>query len=518
MKNYLILCLITIIGLIGCTKDSEYVDTVQSIPQTRAVPTIGFDWENADWMPTPPTQTKIPSPWVGQGSIVSTYGLDIVNDRKAIDGWELLYSTFDPNATGQLVNPYFILYNKYRGIMRIFIYTTTQFVAQSSNIQDAISIVSNHPTTLLRFLESDLIDATAPVSQIYQQMQPVPSDGSLPLAANKWYMMQYEFAYDPNIASIPYDQIQLNWRLNYYNIQNVSIGGNVAGELKGIIGSTQPNFFSKLKEPITVAGSGALAIIGQNVILNHAINPETGENSMGISKYTFKAVYDGISSAVTSSIKDLPNAIGSFLTGIFGGGSTSTPISLRLNASISMTGSSTGAGSFPSSPTSMWMPGTNISSSAVGLIPLYNQPLGVINFIGNPKITFQEKVYVRKEYDWEGHDYLRTDSYLYPPKSFDFSQYLLINPAVSAIADIEVVKQDLVTVQKVNPDDTDGGASINRDYYFYTSDGSDPGFYMDCYVRLCVKVTPKNGGAESMIVKTFKLDWDYESEIVSFEQ
>lgn len=41
------------------------------------------------------------------------------------------------------------------------------------------------------------------------QMQPAPMDGSLPLAANRWYMMQYELAYDPNLADIPYKDIRL---------------------------------------------------------------------------------------------------------------------------------------------------------------------------------------------------------------------------------------------------------------------------------------------------------------------
>ena len=135
--------------LTGC--NNEIIDIEKhstAAITTRSVPTVWFDWENADWMPTPTGQSPIPSPWVGQGSIASTYGLDIVEDRKAIDGWELLYSTFDPNGVGQLINPYFILYNKYRGIMRIFIYITTQFVAQSSNIQDAISIISNQPQYL----------------------------------------------------------------------------------------------------------------------------------------------------------------------------------------------------------------------------------------------------------------------------------------------------------------------------------------------------------------------------------
>lgn len=63
---------------------------------TRAVPTLYFDWENVDWMPTPAGQSRIPTPWVGQGSLAGSYDLTIVNDHKASDGWELLYSTFDP--------------------------------------------------------------------------------------------------------------------------------------------------------------------------------------------------------------------------------------------------------------------------------------------------------------------------------------------------------------------------------------------------------------------------------------
>lgn len=81
---------------------------------SRSVIPEQFDWENSDWMPTPPEQSPIPTPWIGQGSIASTYGLDIVNDRKKSEGWELMYSTFRHEG-GPLVNPYFILYNKYRG-------------------------------------------------------------------------------------------------------------------------------------------------------------------------------------------------------------------------------------------------------------------------------------------------------------------------------------------------------------------------------------------------------------------
>ena len=36
----------------------------QSSVQTRAIPTQDFDWEAADWMPTPVGQSRIPVPWI----------------------------------------------------------------------------------------------------------------------------------------------------------------------------------------------------------------------------------------------------------------------------------------------------------------------------------------------------------------------------------------------------------------------------------------------------------------------
>lgn len=80
-------------------------DTTTSPLLTRAVPTLYFDWENVDWMPTPHGQSRIPTPWVGQGSLVGTYDWEIVNDYKAFDGWELLYSTFDPTHPARLSTP-----------------------------------------------------------------------------------------------------------------------------------------------------------------------------------------------------------------------------------------------------------------------------------------------------------------------------------------------------------------------------------------------------------------------------
>ena len=131
-----LLAILAAITIVSCTSDTVDTEPVIPVtPQTRAIPTPTFDWANAEWMPVPAGQSAIPSPWNGAGSISYTYGMDITNDRYPNAGWELLYNTFDANASGPLVNPYFVLYNKYRGILRIYLYLTTEFVATSSYLQ-----------------------------------------------------------------------------------------------------------------------------------------------------------------------------------------------------------------------------------------------------------------------------------------------------------------------------------------------------------------------------------------------
>lgn len=518
MKKFLIyFCYAAILcSICSCSKEAiELNQPVVNNYGTRAIPTLWFDWENADYMPTPPGQAQIPSPWVGAGSIASFYGLDVISDRRIADGWELLYSTFNPNTTGPLVNPYFILYNKYRGIMRIFLYTTTQFVAQSSNIQDALSIISTHPTTLFRFLGDDTIDASLPVPSVYEQIQPIPFDGSLPLAANKWYMMQYELAYDPTIKDIPYNQIQLNWRLNYYNVTSVDFDGTAVGQIKGTIGAQNANNFSALNTTKDVSLTGILSIIGQGAIGNYLTNSQTGANSLGLNPLIFKSIYNGIQSATTSSIKNLPSAIGSFLSGVFGGRNNSQPINLTIYTDVSMIGSEIGAGAFPSTPISMWMPGTEIPSNAVGLIPYYNKQLGVINFNGTPDIVIDEECYLTTEYDQDGHPYTQTVSYIYTPSTYDYSSYIQINPDVLDIANVDIVKQDIVNIKKWHSDNSIASVDVNERPLIMTSDGSTDGeYYTEWYVRFCIKVTPKNGAPESMIVKTLKLNDTWNTEII----
>lgn len=212
---------------------------------TRAVSQDDFDWETADFMPVPQGMTPVNSPWIGAGSLIGSYDLDVVNDRKKSEGWVLLYNTFTTDATKFTPNPYFVLYNKYRGTMRIYYYITDSFITTSSNVIENLSLFSgDYNSYLLNYADCEAID-NSDIRTSIQRIQSKPLDGSMPVAAHRWYMAEYELAYDPEIANIPYDKIKLNFGLNYRNITEIKLNGTIVGDIEGTIGEQKKGEFVK---------------------------------------------------------------------------------------------------------------------------------------------------------------------------------------------------------------------------------------------------------------------------------
>lgn len=511
-KFYISIISIALLQTLVSCNDHE-IDTLEIKNSTAAVTPYQFEWENRDWMPTPAGQSKIPVPWVGQGSITSTYGLDVVNDRKSIDGWELVYNTFNPNASGHLRNPYFILYNKYRGIMRIFLYITTEFVTPSTYIQDNLSIVSSYDTPLLNFMGTDLIDGLTR-NKSFSQNQ------ATQLAANKWYMMQYEFAYDPSIANIPYNLINLNWDVKYHNISTMKLGGEINGTIVSSAGSSNSNLFSALGSVGKVVGEGVLGGIGQNFLKKHTIDAKKGTNTLGLPEKIFKSTLKGSSSAVSNTTSKIPGVVTNLFSAILGGSSGGTTMSFDLHADITIEGSMNNSGQLPSNPTSMYVPGTNIPSTAIGYIPLHNNILGVFNFLNKPTLKVRGSRVYRFMTDFEAHG---NETYKFP--EFDFKNLLVFNPSVLKIADIKVKKQDLLVIlnDKTNRSITSPSSHnesigkydkvyVNPDiiHVYYDSDlDIDNSDVFTLAVRFQIEVKPKNGAPSSAITKTFLLKPDY---------
>ncbi|MCM1300741.1 MAG: hypothetical protein NC226_03350 [Bacteroides cellulosilyticus] len=501
---------------LACSK-TELAEFESDYPaQTRAIPTIDFDWEDCDYMPTPPGQTAIPCPWVGAGSIAPEFGMDITNDRYRKDGWELIYNTFDTNASGPLVNPYFILYNKYRGILRVYLYITTQFITTSHSLQDGLQIVSSFQTSILRFLNKSIIDITDNNhSSYFTQVHPYSENESSPVAANKWYMFQYELEYDPALSALSNKQIQMSWFVNYLQISKLEIEGKAVGSISGSIGGggTSDNMINEFVSTGKSIGTTALATMGINFFDKNRIAKTeniTG-NKLSIPAGIFETMYSGLSKALSGSMSELPGKIMGIFSSVFGLNSAQKPtlVNLRLETDISLNGTISSKGSLPSMPISFWIPGTNIASNAPGYIPFYNKSLGVVGFkTGStiPILNTHGDIYQYVEiepYDRSERPYVMLYLDITVP---DYTDYLIINPEVKNIADV-IITQRVFMDNKL---EVTSGRYCLGEFSNQPPAGMLTGYPVnrwnpDWTVQFSIEVKPKNGDNPSIIVKTMKL-------------
>ena len=146
----------------GCKKNLGNQVSINNVQTKDGFPNQPFDWENS--MVMMPTVTNDPAhnpslPWSSQsGSYVDP---NIISDYKSSDGWVLVYNTFNPTyylsnlANGGL---YFALYNKYRGLLRYYLYVPSGQFGGGAEIQHGLSVYGNYSTSMLNFEGSDIVN------------------------------------------------------------------------------------------------------------------------------------------------------------------------------------------------------------------------------------------------------------------------------------------------------------------------------------------------------------------------
>ncbi|KEQ31795.1 hypothetical protein N180_12070 [Pedobacter antarcticus 4BY] len=192
-----------------------------------------LDWENIAFMPSPPNVNPIPVPWqsgLGGRKIDD----DIINDYKKKDGWELVYNTFN---TSQVYNPsYFMLYNKYKGIIRTYFYFVTPSAYPSSNISYLLTLrgAKGPQSPMLNFAAKDIIKVDSNTNEVSQiQAYTVSNTGS-------WYATDFELAYDKNTSLTDFNDLQLNWSINPNTISQITLNGIETGTISGTVTQNKP--------------------------------------------------------------------------------------------------------------------------------------------------------------------------------------------------------------------------------------------------------------------------------------
>jgi hypothetical protein len=492
VRFFFAITLLTIV-LASCKKDLNNTITVTA---SDGIPPFPLNWETADYMPAP-AGTTILVPWAN-GS-VKGFSSDIWYDYKINDGWSLVYNVF--NTSLLPANPWFALYNKYRGLLRIYVYVTTSGFTTSSYLTSGLNLAPNSVnSSMLNYIGQDLIDASQNKS-VATKIEPTQ------IATGAWYASQYEIAYDPQISTSTFQQLGLNWTLKWTSVSGVSLQGTQQGTLNGTISTPAPSF--NLAGALT---NGALEATGLAIFQNNKGSAsDYSKNTLGLPAKAFGAIQDGLTSGLNGVVKNLFSAI-------FGGSSANTQeVNLTLNAQISLTGNITQSGALiPDPGLGLGIPGISNSQSASGYIPAYNQPMGVLNLSGKPTIN---RVTTRTQGPtYYGIPYNR---YVinYSVDNSIFNSLFITNPAVINSTTGGAAIQNLRTsVMLLNPDNTSdyfqgyGTLETIGSYTAYTGNPVTITYDVEhssypqnnfAAIRVVADVVPNNGAPKSTIVKTF---------------
>jgi len=525
MKPITTVAVIAMSLFISCQEERIEPASVKVVGSQNGELPYDFDWEdpNMNSMPYPPGQPLISPPWVGQGSLANIIAADVLADRKKADGWKLVYNTFDPVKLRK--NPYFMLYNKYRGLIRIFYFVNDiGSFAESSYMQEGM-YQGTANNKLLNFADKEIVDPSAVNTLSVDRVVPRPPSGT-PLSNNRWYFLQYEIAYDPSIIpTLSENPPQLSFYINSVNVTKVTLGGTIEANVNGSIGASRTsagqNVWGTLQAGVLKPlGTAGLYAIGKEMINNNTTNT-TGGNKLGVLSNIWKGIKTGVDGALASTTGSIPGAVVNVLSAIFGGSSSNAgqTVNLTLNGSLKVDGSLTGAGGLPSTPVSFYIPGSILPKPdgtyfPQEFIPLYNKSLGVFNIASRPTIT----IHTKRTTDYYNPNMKTYDiAYTLKPGTLNVQWNPIVNGGDATIVgfNTDVIATNFAgnidtglvymtgTRETINGNLAFSGPSTFRTIHRYDILPPDATTVL---LRVEFVVRPKDGSPDAAIIKTFAVN------------
>jgi hypothetical protein len=460
------------LALSGCHKDKDPAPlTVAASSNTTATPTVipltfipapptkaldpnyAFDLDNAQVMPSQAGAAAIPAPWAA--TAVGAYSADIRNDHKQADGWELLYTLFSADSAPN--TNYFVTYNKYRGVMRLYYYlnqgVTGNTLAAYRALASSLYLRGRQAGTspLFNFAGQSVIDMA-------KNADFVSSLDTQPLANGTWYITQYELAYDQNIVSKDYTTTAFTWQLNSSQLTGLSLNGVGLTSLPGSLYVDKVDFChpGTIDYSLTYAGPAQLTLTGPASL--------TSLQQSGLPAEGARQVL-----ALTAGAPWFRGQVPTQNAGL--GATASLPVQAKFytKADVGI------AGPF------LAFPGYD-NSQVIGIAPQYNAAPGVFYLQSAPVITKQVLANGAQPYVYT----LNVASVKY-----------LFNPAVQALASIRNIQQEIVA--------TAVDTGLDTTLYAGTTLAASQELTIQG-VRVSFDVVPNNGSSPVHIVKTFKAD------------
>ncbi|WP_165917331.1 T9SS type A sorting domain-containing protein [Flaviaesturariibacter aridisoli] len=172
-----------------------------------------------------PLLVRMGAPWVNAGSgklkVIADEG-----DYTKAKGWELLLRKF--GCQTDVANPYFVLYNRYTGLMRVFVYLPAQSTANYQSLLMAVKSVYD-------FRPATLADGSQQLRAIdkYSNNQALGANTDLIISigesvgGNNWAVAEFYMMLDDNITSTNYANASLE--VTIYGVTSNQLEAKVEG-------------------------------------------------------------------------------------------------------------------------------------------------------------------------------------------------------------------------------------------------------------------------------------------------
>lgn len=156
----------------------------------------------------------IRSPWASASRINSIIGISEAKDYLKSKGWELIRRDFGA-VTRPRNKPYFILYNKFSGVLRIFLYNTPNGSENTFNSYVIkLKLARNNKLTTVNAFSldklpaQDKINSNTPNSEIGQNMVSYYVSEKNSISKGVWLVGEFEMAFDSNVQNLTNTYLQ----------------------------------------------------------------------------------------------------------------------------------------------------------------------------------------------------------------------------------------------------------------------------------------------------------------------
>ena len=347
----------------GCKREEVLPDNPKPTASVSSND-IGFDWENSIYIPTSPASTHLPVPVPWGPGVNSDIDIYTIGDYHKIDGWNMVYNTFtnvDLN-NNNLPPLFFALYNRYRGILRYYLYIPGS-QQPSTNLTNGLMLQSTgYSSSMLNFEGQDIVDPNVNISGFTKV-------NKLGIAATGgWHVMQYQIAYDKNYPTQTFSAFHPFWEAKNISITDIKLQGAVAGGIGGTITTPKPD-----ADLASIFANGA---IGAAELITGFAGPASV-----LTGYFGAAAAGGLSGNTTNFFSGIISAL------------TASPtvqtVDLTINANITLTG--TAVTPYPYLQQQVFLPAQPLSSPYTTVSdfigkPITNEPVGLFNLTGRPQV------------------------------------------------------------------------------------------------------------------------------------